>query len=264
MSYTLANRVALVTGGSKGIGKAIMKALALEGASVAITARDEAVLKEVTESYIEFDIYAIPTDALNQQKVELAIEKIITKYGKLDILVNNIGGVSKFAGFPELEDQDWIDTFNLNVLSMVHFTKAAEKYLIKSECARIINISSISGIQPGEFNPHYALTKAATINLSKSMANYYVKNNILVNTVCPGPVHSDSWNKNIERIAHIQGKDVELMRQIVDEEESSKIPLGRVGEGDDIAGLVTFLASDKASWITGSTFHINGGKLRSI
>ena len=102
------------------------------------------------------------------------------------------------------------------------------------------------------------------INLSKFLSNHLAGDGILVNVVCPGPVHSDSWDDNVQHIANIRGIPIDEARGQVEVEEASKIPLGRVGEGDDVAGLVTFLASDKAAWVTGSCFHVNGGKLRSI
>ena len=194
----------------------------------------------------------------------VAIENVIETFGKLDILVNNVGGPGKMGGFNDLTDVDWKNAFDLNVMSLVHFVRAADPHLRKSNCGRVINISSISGVQPGTFNPHYTITKAATINLSKYLANYFVEDNILVNVVCPGPVHSESWEENVRRQATERNTTLEDARQKIEQEESIKIPLGRVGEGADVAGLVAFLASDKASWITGSCFHVNGGKLKTI
>jgi NAD(P)-dependent dehydrogenase (short-subunit alcohol dehydrogenase family) len=210
------------------------------------------------------EILTVAADATDQEAVNSAVNRVIETYGGLDILVNNVGGAGKFGGFPDLSDADWRSAFDLNVLSVVHFVRAAEPYLRKAANGRIINISSIAGAQPGAFNPHYTVTKAATINLSKHLANYFVKAGVLVNVVCPGPVHSDSWDDNVRRLASERGIALEEAWQQVEREESSKIPLGRVGEGEDVAGLVAFLASDKASWITGSCFHVNGGKLSTI
>jgi NAD(P)-dependent dehydrogenase (short-subunit alcohol dehydrogenase family) len=119
-------------------------------------------------------------------------------------------------------------------------------------------------VQPGSFNPHYAITKAATLNLSKFLANYFVNDKVLVNSVCPGSIHSESWNANVSRVAAQDKLSYEAAWFATETEEQKKIPLGRVGEGIDVASLVAFLASDKAGYITGSCFHVNGGKLRSL
>lgn len=264
MKQALSGRVALVTGGSKGIGRAIVQALAEDGARVAATARGAEALQAMKQELPDLKILTVAADATDQEAVNSVVTRVIETYGRLDILVNNVGGAGKFGGFPDLADADWRSAFDLNVLSVVHFVRAAEPYLRKSAHGRIINISSIAGVQPGAFNPHYTVTKAATINLGKYLANYFVKAGVLVNVVCPGPVHSDSWDDNVRRVARERGIPMEDARQQVEREESAKIPLGRVGEGGDVAGLVAFLASDKASWITGSCFHVNGGKLSTI
>lgn len=264
MNLELNGQVALVTGGSKGIGRAIAQALAVEGAQVAITARGTGALKEAALEMSAFNVLTVSADATDQNAVDAAIKRVIDVYGKLDILVNNVGGAENFGGFSDLADLDWRNAFDLNVLSMVHFVRAAEPFLRKSERGRIINISSIAGVQPGAFNPHYTVTKAATINLSKFLANYFAKDGVLVNVVCPGPVHSESWDANVRRLALERHISTDAAWQQVEHEELSKIPLGRVGDGEDVAGIVAFLASDKASWITGSCFHVNGGKLSAI
>ncbi len=264
MNLGLAGRRALVTGGSKGIGRAIARALAEEGARVAITARGKEALLNVASELTEFDVLTIQADATNQDDVRAVVARVADVLGGLDILVNNVGGPGRFGGFKDLTDADWRAAFDLNVLSLVHFVQAAEQHLRESAHGRIINISSISGIQPGAFNPHYTVTKAATINLSKYLANYFAKDGVLVNVVCPGPVHSESWEDNIHRLASERGMRFEEIWKLVEAEESAKIPLGRVGEGQDIAGFVAFVASDRANWVTGSCFHVNGGKLRTI
>ncbi len=264
MKLGLKGRVALVTGGSKGIGRAITKALAEEGVRVAVTARGTEALRELASELSGFDLLAIPADAADEAATRAAVARVVDAFGGLDILVNNVGGPGRFGGFGDLTDSDWQNAFDLNVVSLVRFVRAAEQYLRRSKRGRIINISSISGLQPGTFNPHYAVTKAATINLSKFLADYFVKDGVLVNVVCPGPVHSESWDQNVRRLAAERGVAIETARRQVEHEESLKIPLGRVGEGEDVAGLAVFLASDQASWITGSCFHVNGGKLKTI
>lgn len=264
MKLGMEGRVALVTGGSKGIGQAIARALAEEGARVAIAARGAEALRKAAAALREFDVLALPADATNQEAASSAVARTAEAFGGLDILVNNAGGAGKFGGFSDLTDDDWRNAFELNVLSLVHFVRAAEPHLRRSKSGRIVNISSIVGLQPGSFNPHYAATKAATLNLGKFLAGHFAKDGVLVNTVCPGPVHSESWEANVRRLALERGAGFDDAWQQVEREESAKIPLGRVGEGEDVAGLVVFLASERARWITGSCFHVNGGKLSGI
>ncbi len=264
MNLALNGRVALVTGGSKGIGRAIARALAEEGARVTVTARGAQALQDTARELSAWNVLAVAADATDPKAVDAAVGRVIDAHGALDILVNNVGGAGRFGGFRELGDTDWLSAFDLNVLSMVRFVRAAEPHLRRSKCGRIINISSISGVQPGSFNPHYTATKAATINLSRYLADYLANDRVLVNVVCPGPVHSESWDENVRRVAIERNIPFESAWQQVEREEAAKIPLGRVGEGEDIAGLVTFLASDKSGWATGSCFHVNGGKLRAI
>lgn len=264
MKLGIEGRVALVTGGSKGIGQAIARALAEEGARVAISARGTEALRKAAADLEEFGVIAVPADATSQEAANAAVARTIDAFGGLDILVNNVGGAGRFGGFGDLSDEDWRNAFDLNVLSLMHFVRAAESHLRRSKGGRIVNISSIVGLQPGSFNPHYAATKAATINMSKFLANHFVSDGVLVNAVCPGPVHSESWDANVRRIALARGVGFEQAWQQVEQEESAKIPLARVGEGDDVAGLVVFLASERARWITGSCFHVNGGKFSAI
>lgn len=262
----LSGRVALVTGASKGIGKAIAVRLAAAGAHVVICARDperlELTAKEIRE--LGGSVLAIPVDVTDGNAVRAAVERVANEARCIDILVNNVGGAIRFGGFAELNVDDWANAFQLNVMSMVHFVKASLPWLRQSRNARIITISSIAGVEPGLFNPHYTTTKAATINFTKVLANSLAKEGILCNVVCPGTVRTDAWNKNIDETARREGITREMAAALVEKQEAAKIPLGRIGESDEIAGLVVFLASDDASWITGACFNVNGGKTRSI
>lgn len=266
MNFGLNNRVALVTGGSKGIGKSIATSLAKEGATVVICARGANELDALREEIMQFGGKSLvfSVDATDDNAVKELIAAACETCGGIDILVNNVGGAQKFGGFLELDNRDWLDAFNLNVMTVVNFTRHSLPLLRQSRDARIINISSISGVQPGSYNPHYALTKAAVINLSKYLANQLASEKILVNVVCAGPVYSHSWDRNIHRISAVRNISFEEASYQVDAEETAKIPLKRIGRGSDIGDFVAFLASDKAGWITGSCFHINGGKLSSI
>lgn len=265
MNDGLKDKVAIVTGGSKGIGRAIAQSLAEEGVKVVICAREQ---KNLSRARTEMEktcgnVLAVSADVTKPADVKKVVATALKRFGRLDILVNNAGGAYKFGDFNRLTDQDWLNTYRLNVMACVYFVRYSLPALRKSSSARIIQVSSISGVQPGMYNPHYTSAKAAVINLNQYLANTLAKEKILVNVVCAGPVHSDAWNRNIEYIARLKNKDVKTTRQEFDAQEAAKIPLGRIGEGRDVAGVVTFLASAQASWITGACFHVDGGKLAS-
>jgi 3-oxoacyl-[acyl-carrier protein] reductase len=263
MNLQLKNRVALVTGGSKGIGASIVRQLTLEGVRVIFCARPStamsALAAEITAAGNVCE--ALPVDVLDAAAVTTAVEAAARQWGGLDILVNNVGGALHFGGFEELSDDEWTRAYEFNVMSVVRFTRAALPHLRKSSLRRIINVSSTSALQPGTYNPHYTVTKAAVVNLGKLLANVLAKENILVNTVCPGPVRSESWQENIRHVAHERGITETAAAAAVEKEESAKIPLGVLGEGDQIASVVALLASPVSAWTTGSCFHVNGGKM---
>lgn len=263
MDLQLTNRVALVTGGSKGIGASIVRHLAREGVKVVCCARPSDAMASL-EAQVRAEggsCAAMPVDVFDPIAVANVVEAAAGQWGGLDILVNNVGGALRFGSFADLADDDWMRSYEFNVMPVVRFTRAALPHLRRSTLRRIINVSSISALQPGSYNPHYAATKAAVVNLSKHLANVLAKENILVNAVCPGPVHSESWQENIRQNALNRGlPEAEVAAQF-ERDESAKIPLGQVGEGDHIASVVALLASPVSAWTTGSCIHVNGGKM---
>lgn len=266
MDCGLKGKTAIVTGGSRGIGQAISISLAGEGVKVVVVARDMDAINE-TCSVIEKaggEAIGFSVDVTSESGARDAVQMAVAKYGKLDILINNAGGAAKFGSFQECTLDDWLDSFRLNVLGCVNFAKAAEAELLRSGDGRIVTVSSISGVQPGHFNPHYSTTKAATINLSKHLANIYAGKGICSNVICAGPVHSDSWGQNVAQLAKRKSITFDDAFLELEKQEVKKIPLGRVGEPEDIAAMVVFLASEKAAWITGSCFHVSGGKFSSM
>ena len=265
MSKKLTGYTALVTGGSKGIGAAIVFELAQQGANVAFCARESKELRELEQSlsYSGLSCLAIPVDVFCKDEISYCVKTVYDKYGSIDLLVNNVGGAIKFGSFFELEDEDWLKAYEFNVLSTVRFCRSAIPYIKASKLKKIINISSISGNQPGYYNPHYTATKAAITNLGKHLSNVLADDGVLVNTVCPGSIHSFSWEKNIEMVSTKSQISFDDAKAMIEKQESSKIPLKKIGEGHHIASLVAFLASPESDWVTGSCFHINGGKLQS-
>jgi len=266
MDFCLQNRVAIITGGTKGIGLDIAKTLAAEGVKVCIVSRTERDIQRVcSEIKCSGGIaFGYAADVTCREQVHKIVNAIAEEAGNIDFLINNAGGINKFGALQELTNEDWMDSFKLNILSCINFVQECQKFLMQSDQARIITISSITGLQPGFFNPHYSACKAASINLTKHLANIYAESQILCNVICAGPVHSSSWEENVASLAKKQSTNFEEMYAQMEKIESAKIPLGRVGEPEDISSMVTFLLSVKANWITGSCIHVSGGKYSGI
>lgn len=269
MDLELKGRTALVTGSSRGLGKAIAIALASEGVSVIINGR---YAKEVGNTAYEiehsFDFkikaYQLACDASDPAKIKDLFEEKIAKIGQLDILVNNVGNLEKFGKFEDLTEQDWQNSFNLTFMSAVHFTNSCLPYLRKSNQARIINISSLSAHQPGYFNPHYSIAKAALNNLTKHLAGYLGKDGITVNAICPSTLYGGGWHQNVIDRARRQNISVDEAEELMIQEECRKSPLGKIGTLEDVTNKVLFLASSRANFLTGHIHNVDGGITRSV
>jgi NAD(P)-dependent dehydrogenase (short-subunit alcohol dehydrogenase family) len=187
MEFGLKGKVALVTGSSKGIGRSIAAALAGEGCRVVINGRNA---KELDAAATEMraargEIHTVAADVMQAEGAKRVVDETVRRFGTIHILINNAGGIGRFASFAELSDDEWLDIFNLNVLSAVRVTRAALPHMQKQKWGRIINISSESGTQPDPMMPHYNASKAALNCLTKSLSKAYGKDGILVNTVSP-------------------------------------------------------------------------------
>ncbi|WP_209124070.1 SDR family NAD(P)-dependent oxidoreductase [Alkalihalobacillus sp. BA299] len=250
MNLNLENRVVLVTGGSKGIGKAIAKGFIEEGAQVAIIARDISVLEEVKKELK--DVVCITADLMNSSERKRAFEQCITHFGTLDILVNNVGG-SNGSTTSETDLALFEEAMQLNYFSAVHFSKLALPIMKEKKNGSIINISSVFGRESGG-KPTYNSAKAAMISFTKSLADEVIKDGIRVNGVAPGSIlhPTGNWQRRLE-------ENPEKIKEFVNNE----IPAGRFGTVEEVANTVLFLASEKASWVVGATLNVDGGQSKS-
>ncbi|MEM7542692.1 MAG: SDR family oxidoreductase [Pseudomonadota bacterium] len=256
MDLGLEGRVALVTGASYGIGREIARHLIDEGAKVAICARNAEALKE-TATALGADTLAVAADMTKAAEIEALFAQVIERFGKLDILINNAGG-THLSQLLDLPDQDWQQNIEVNLFSVIRCTRLAIPHMQKQKWGRVINISSIFGKQPGAGMIDYNATKAAVVSLTKTLSDELAKDNVLVNVVCPGPVHTPLWDN---AAAVINPADPQGM---MDAFAEANIPVGRFGRVEEVASLVTFLASERSSFITGAAYDVDGGMVKSM
>jgi 3-oxoacyl-[acyl-carrier protein] reductase len=269
MELGLKGKVVLVTGSSKGIGRSIAAGFVREGCQVVINARNakelDAVAAELRkEAAAGGTVLAVASDVSQADGAKRAVEATIARFGTIHVLVNNAGGVGRLASFEELTDEEWLDAFTFNVMSAVRATRVALPYMQKQKWGRIINISSESGVQPDPVMPHYNASKSAMNSLTKSLSKAYGKDNILVNTVSPAFIRTPLLEGLLENQARTRGITVDEAEQAMLREFRPNILLGRAGKSDETAGIVVFLASDQADFITGSNFRVDGGSVASI
>ena len=256
----LAGRVALVTGASKGIGRAIALELAEAGADLVINARGSAALDTVAAEIRGCGRAgeAVPADVATEAGARLVVERAVARFGRVDVLVNNAGKGSP-KRLLDLTEEDWHASFELNFMSAVRLSLARVPLMRTHGGGRIVNISSRVGRQPDPYFAPYAAAKAALINFTKSLANAFSKDGILSNCVVPGLVRTEATLEAARKSAEATGKTVEEV--FAETLRARPIPAGRMGKPADVAGLVVFLASPRASWITGATFGVDGGIL---
>lgn len=243
-SKKLLGKVAIVTGGSRGIGSTIAKELAAQGANVVINynSSKEAAQSVIDEiGYLGGNAIMCQANVANMEEAQYLIEQTRSTFGKVDILVNN-AGITRDRTFRNMSQEEWYEIINVNLNSVYHTTSAVINTMIEQKFGRIINISSIIGQAGGFGQTNYAASKAGLIGFAKSLALETAKNGVTVNAVCPGYIETDMF-------AAVPNS---VMEQII-----SKIPMKRLGSTNEVAEAVLFLAN--SSYITGQSINVNGG-----
>lgn len=242
----LKNKTALITGATRGIGKAIALAFAKEGASLIINGRKESLLKKLKVG-IEAEgvkCVVVQGDITTESTINNLLETSLKDFGNLDILVNNAGIISR-KQLSDMHDDDWYKVLDVNLNSNFNLSKQILLYFKKQKSGKIINISSSAAKKPHpNAAPSYGASKAAIVSLTQHFALKMGQYGVCVNAICPGPIETDmskDW-------------DAEYRSRVI-----KKIPLGRIGKPEEVAELAVFLASNKADFITGEAININGG-----
>ncbi|MBC9783359.1 3-oxoacyl-[acyl-carrier-protein] reductase [Heliobacillus mobilis] len=239
-------RTALVTGASRGIGRAIALQLAADGFAVAVNyAGSEAKANEVVEEIISAGgkAFAIQGDVSRSDQVDEMVQKVLAEFGRIDVLVNN-AGITRDNLLMRLKEEDWDAVLDTNLKGLFLCSKSAIKPMIKQRSGRIINITSVVGQMGNAGQGNYAAAKAGVIGLTKTLAKELGSRNITVNAVAPGYIQTDMTDKLSDEVRESLAKT---------------IPLGRLGQPEDVAKVVAFLASESAKYITGQTINVDGG-----
>jgi 3-oxoacyl-[acyl-carrier protein] reductase len=241
----LKDKCAIVTGASRGIGRAIATAFAREGAHLALFATDEAKLKTVADEITPFGkkVFVRSVDLRKADAIKDAVDAAKEALGGLDILVNN-AGITRDQLLLRMKDEDWSDVIDVNLSGVFRMTKAAARQILKSSAGRIVNVTSIVGLSGNAGQANYAASKAALVGFTKSLAREFASRNVTVNAIAPGYVLTDMT----------AGLTPEIKAEL-----EKRIPLGRTGNASEIAEVAVFLASDRASYITGEVIRVDGG-----
>src|SRR3954447_13200073 len=259
MDFGLRDRVCVVTGASRGIGRALSAQLAAEGARVLMVARNE---DTVTEAAEELGAEWLAADVTDPYVPDRVIACAAEQMGRLDVLVNNAG--TSFARSPdELTDDDWQGQWELHVMASMRLMRAAAPRMAEAGWGRIVNVASSAGKRPSLTNVAHAVTKAAQLSLSRAWADLWADRGVLVNAVAPGPVASELWMAPGglgDQTAEAKG----ISREEALSEQAGKVPLGRFAEPEEIASVCLFLCSERAGTVTGAAWSADGGTVQII
>jgi 3-oxoacyl-[acyl-carrier protein] reductase len=269
MDLGLAGRACVVTGASRGIGRETALALCAEGADVLLVARDEQRLREVQEEADGAGARAGGKAAVLALDVTVAEagERMLTVatqyFGGVDVLVNN-AGAARWRDLDEVPDEDWRAQYELNVMAPLRAMRAAAPAMAERGWGRVVNVCSTAGKRPSASMPEYSVAKAAELSLSRLFADRYAKRGVLVNAICPGPAESEMWMEPDGLLDQSQRMSGAGSREEALRAAGAKRPIGRLADPAEIAAAIVFLCSERASYVSGAAWSVDGGTVQVI
>jgi 3-oxoacyl-[acyl-carrier protein] reductase len=265
MDFGLAGRTCLVTGASRGIGAATARLLCAEGANVLLVARDEGRLRDAAEAAAEAGGSAatLSLDVTAENAGERMLTTATEHYGGLDVLVNN-AGAAQWRDLDDVPDEDWRAQYELNVMAPLRAMRAAIPAMAERGWGRVVNVCSTAGKRPSAAMPEYSVAKAAELSLSRLFADRHAGDGVLVNAICPGPVESEMWMEPGGLLDQSQRMSGAASREEALTEAGAKRPIGRLAQAEEIAAGVVFLCSERASYVSGAAWSVDGGTVQVI
>ena len=269
MDLGLKERACVVTGAGRGIGAETARLLCAEGAHVLLVARNEERLSAAAEAAraagADSGARAEPLvlDITDEDAGERMLTAATEHFGALDVLVNN-AGAAQWRDLDDVPDEDWRAQYELNVMAPLRAMRAAAPPMAKRGWGRIVNVCSTAGKRPSSAMPEYSVAKAAELSLSRLFADRFAGSGVLVNAICPGPVESEMWMEPGGLLDQSQRMSGDASREEALATAGSKRPIGRLAESSEIAGAIAFLCSERASYVAGAAWSVDGGTVQVI
>jgi 3-oxoacyl-[acyl-carrier protein] reductase len=276
MDLGLRGRACVVTGASRGIGAETARLLCAEGANVLLVARNEERLRAAAEAARQQAktggdhpaessgrAETLLLDVTEEDAGERMLAAASERFGALDVLVNNAGS-AQWRDLNDVPDEDWRAQYELNVMAPLRAMRAAAPPMAERGWGRIVNVCSTAGKRPSAAMPEYSVAKAAELSLSRLFADRYAKSGVLVNAICPGPVESEMWMEPGGLLDQSQQMAGDPSREQALANAGSKRPIGRLAESAEIAGAIVFLCSERASYVSGAAWSVDGGTVQVI
>jgi NAD(P)-dependent dehydrogenase (short-subunit alcohol dehydrogenase family) len=265
MDLGLAGKVAVITGGDSGIGKATAQRLAHEGASVAVIDKTSESLEQAVKELDKFgDILAIQADLTKLDEVENAKQQILDRFGTVHILVHAAGITGASKEFLDLSDQDWYDTINVDLMATVRTCRAFIPAMREAGWGRVILLSSEDAVQPYPEEMPYCACKAGVLNLAKNLSKAYAQDGVLVNTVSPAYIATPMTDTMMEKRSQQMGVSLDQAIASFLEQNRPHLELKRRGRPEEVADVITFLCSERSSFVLGANWRVDGGSVASI
>jgi len=265
MDFGISGKVAVITGGDSGIGKATAKLLAAEGVKIALLDKTAEQLKETVDEVSKVgEVMPVQADLTNLEQIEAAKQQVIDRFGAVHILVNAAGITGAQKDFLELTDEDWYQTIDIDFMAAVRVCRAFIPLMQQAGWGRIVLIGSEDAVQPYVDEMPYCAAKAALLNLTKNLSNAYAQDGILVNAVSPAYIETPMTDKMMEQRSQKLGMDFNKSVETFLKEKRPHLVLQRRGKAAEVAAVIAFLCSQQSSFVVGSNFRVDGGSVATV